>query len=149
MQVLEALQQGASHDALVCCAGYVLGEYGRLVPEVPTHVQFALLHERFPTVSNETKARPPTAPPVTATDACSTGVGPAVADMRTEPAAGGPRQSGKRVGSRVGVTLMPLFRIVRWMQGLLLTTYLKFLIADPEDASLRSLAEEVFDRYSR
>ena len=35
------------------------------------------------------------------------------------------------------------------MQGLLLTTYLKFLIADPEDASLRSLAEEVFDRYSR
>ena len=54
-QVLEALQQGASHDALVCCAGYVLGEYGRLVPEVPTHVQFALLHERFLTVSNETK----------------------------------------------------------------------------------------------
>lgn len=35
------------------------------------------------------------------------------------------------------------------LQGLLLTTYLKFLIADPEDASLRSLAEEVFDRYSR
>ena len=55
MQVLEALQQGASHNALVCCAGYVLGEYGRLVPEVPTHVQFALLHERFLTVSNETK----------------------------------------------------------------------------------------------
>ena len=54
-QVLEALQQGASHDALVCCAGYVLGEYGRLVKEVPTHVQFALLHERFLTVSNETK----------------------------------------------------------------------------------------------
>ena len=54
-QVLEALQQGASHDALVCCAGYVLGEYGRLVPEVPTHVQFALLQERFLTVSNETK----------------------------------------------------------------------------------------------
>ncbi|CAK0759184.1 hypothetical protein CVIRNUC_002678 [Coccomyxa viridis] len=87
-KVLEALQQGASHDALVCCAGYVLGEYGRLVKEVPTHVQFALLHERFLTVSNETK-------------------------------------------------------------GLLLTTYLKFLIADPEDASLRALAEEVFDRYSR
>ena len=57
VQVLEALQQGASHDALVCCAGYVLGEYGRLVPEVPTHVQFALLHERFLTVSNETKAK--------------------------------------------------------------------------------------------
>ena len=53
------------------------------------------------------------------------------------------------LNSRVGVTLRPLFRIVRWMQGLLLTTYLKFLIADPEDASLRSLAEEVFDRYSR
>jgi hypothetical protein len=35
------------------------------------------------------------------------------------------------------------------VQGLLLTTYLKFLIADPDDASLRSLAEEVFDRYSR
>lgn len=62
--MLEALQQGASHDALVCCAGYVLGEYGRLVPEVPTHVQFALLQERFLTVSNETKARlPPTSIP--------------------------------------------------------------------------------------
>ena len=36
-----------------------------------------------------------------------------------------------------------------WVQGLLLTTYLKFLIADPDDANLRSLAEEVFDRYSR
>jgi hypothetical protein len=34
-------------------------------------------------------------------------------------------------------------------QGLLLTTYLKLLIADPEDANLRSLAEEVFERYSR
>lgn len=55
LQVLEALQDGASHDALVCCAGYVLGEYGRLVPEVPSHVQFALLQERFLTVSNETK----------------------------------------------------------------------------------------------
>ena len=56
--MLEALQHGASHDALVCCAGYILGEYGRLVPEVPSHVQFALLHERFLTVSNETKASP-------------------------------------------------------------------------------------------
>ena len=35
------------------------------------------------------------------------------------------------------------------MQGLLLTAYLKFLIADPGDANLRSLAEEVFQRYSR
>lgn len=54
-QVLESLQDGASHDALVSCAGYILGEYGRLVPEVPTHVQFALLQERFPVVSTETK----------------------------------------------------------------------------------------------
>ena len=55
-QVLEALQAGAGHDALVCCAGYILGEYGRLVAsEVPTHVQFALLQERFLTVTNETK----------------------------------------------------------------------------------------------
>ena len=61
--MLEALQQGASHDALVCCAGYVLGEYGRLVKEVPTHVQFALLHERFLTVSNETKVGCEKTPP--------------------------------------------------------------------------------------
>ncbi len=54
--MLEALQAGAAHDALVCCAGYILGEYGRLVAaEVPMHVQFALLQERFLTVSNETK----------------------------------------------------------------------------------------------
>ncbi|BDA41202.1 AP-2 complex subunit alpha-1 [Coccomyxa sp. Obi] len=87
-KVLESLQDGASHDALVSCAGYILGEYGRLVPEVPTHVQFALLQERFPVVSTETK-------------------------------------------------------------GLLLTTYLKFLIADPGDTNLKALAEDVFNKYSR
>lgn len=36
-----------------------------------------------------------------------------------------------------------------WLQGLLLTTYLKFLIADPDDANLKALAEEVFNKYSR
>lgn len=34
-------------------------------------------------------------------------------------------------------------------QGLLLTTYLKFLTADAADETLRGLVEEVFDRYSR
>ena len=56
-QALEALQRGAVHEALVCCAGYLLGEYGRLVADVPAHVQFALLQERFVAVSSEAKAR--------------------------------------------------------------------------------------------
>lgn len=30
-QVMEVLQRGASHEALVCLAAYVLGEYGKLV----------------------------------------------------------------------------------------------------------------------
>jgi len=30
-QVMEVLQRGASHEALVCLAAYVLGEYGRLI----------------------------------------------------------------------------------------------------------------------
>ena len=46
-------------------------------------------------------------------------------------------------------TAASLINLCHLLQGLLLTTYLKFLIADPEDASLRALAEEVFDRYSR
>ncbi len=45
-------------------------------------------------------------------------------------------------------SLCPTLVYVR-LQGLLLTTYLKFLIADPGDANLKALAEEVFNRYSR
>ncbi len=30
-QVMEVLQRGSSHEALVCLAAYVLGEYGRLI----------------------------------------------------------------------------------------------------------------------
>jgi AP-2 complex subunit alpha len=30
-QVMEVLQRGASHEALVCLAAYVLGEYGKLI----------------------------------------------------------------------------------------------------------------------
>ena len=54
-QVVEALQRGASNEALVCVAGYVLGEYGRLLPDVPIHAQFLLLQERFVSVSPEAK----------------------------------------------------------------------------------------------
>lgn len=30
-QVVEVLKRGASHESLMCMAGYVLGEYGRLI----------------------------------------------------------------------------------------------------------------------
>ena len=55
LQVLEALQRGAAHESLVCCAAYLLGEYGRQVQQVPLRDQFALLQERFVTVSSEAK----------------------------------------------------------------------------------------------
>ena len=55
MQVLEALQRGAAHESLVCCAAYLLGEYGRQVQQVPLRDQFTLLQERFVTVSSEAK----------------------------------------------------------------------------------------------
>ena len=54
-QVIEALQRGAAHESLVCCAAYLLGEYGRQVEEVPVRDQFNLLQERFVTVSSEAK----------------------------------------------------------------------------------------------
>lgn len=53
--MLEALQRGAAHESLVCCAAYLLGEYGRQVQQVPLRDQFALLQERFVTVSSEAK----------------------------------------------------------------------------------------------
>lgn len=56
-QVIEALQRGAAHESLVCCAAYLLGEYGRQVEEVPVRDQFNLLQERFVTVSSEAKVR--------------------------------------------------------------------------------------------
>jgi AP-2 complex subunit alpha len=30
-RVVEVLRRGASHEALMCMAGYVMGEYGRLI----------------------------------------------------------------------------------------------------------------------
>lgn len=56
--MLEALQRGAAHESLVCCAAYLLGEYGRQVQQVPLRDQFALLQERFVTVSSEAKVNP-------------------------------------------------------------------------------------------
>ena len=56
-QVIEALQRGAAHESLVCCAAYLLGEYGRQVQQVPLREQFALLQERFVTVSSEAKVK--------------------------------------------------------------------------------------------
>ena len=54
--MVEALQRGASNEALVCVAGYVLGEYGRLLqPEVPIQAQFMMLQDRFISVSPEAK----------------------------------------------------------------------------------------------
>lgn len=57
LQVIEALQRGAAHESLVCCAAYLLGEYGRQVEAVPLREQFGLLQERFVTVSSEAKVR--------------------------------------------------------------------------------------------
>ena len=54
--MIEALQRGAAHESLVCCAAYLLGEYGRQVQSVPLREQFGLLQERFVTVSSEAKA---------------------------------------------------------------------------------------------
>lgn len=55
LQVVEALQRGAAHESLVCCAAYILGEYGRSLKDLPVQEQFTLLHERFPAVSAEAK----------------------------------------------------------------------------------------------
>eukprot|EP00891_Asterochloris_glomerata_P007006 jgi/Astpho2/7006/fgenesh1_pm.00107_%23_19_t len=54
-KVVEALQRGAAHESLVCCAAYILGEYGRSLKDLPVQEQFTLLHERFPAVSAEAK----------------------------------------------------------------------------------------------
>lgn len=55
---MEALQRGASNEPMVCVAGYLLGEYGRLLTDIPTSAQFALLQERFVSTSPEAKASP-------------------------------------------------------------------------------------------
>ena len=55
--MVEALQRGASNEALVCVAAYVLGEYGRLLSDVPVQAQFLLLQERFAALSPDAKAR--------------------------------------------------------------------------------------------
>ncbi|MCJ1422498.1 hypothetical protein MMC29_000378 [Sticta canariensis] len=87
-KAVEALQRGASNEPLVCVAGYLLGEYGKLLQDVPIHSQFALLQERFIVVSPEAKA-------------------------------------------------------------MLLTSFLKLLLADSNDVQLKNSVETVLDRYSR
>eukprot|EP00884_Botryococcus_braunii_P018832 jgi/Botrbrau1/5632/Bobra.55_1s0021.1 len=83
-----ALQRGASHEAIVCCAGYLLGEYGKHLSDVTPRQLFQELHERFPVLSNEGK-------------------------------------------------------------GLLLTAYLKLLLAAPDDQALKAEVDAVYDRYGR
>lgn len=84
--MVEALQRGASYEALICCAGFLLGEYGRLISgEVPLTEQFGLLHSRFIAASPETKA-------------------------------------------------------------LLLSTYLKFGVSEPQNGQLKQLIGDVFNR---
>jgi AP-2 complex subunit alpha len=46
-QVMEVLQRGASHEALVCLAAYTLGEYGKLI-----RVRFATLLKSIPSISS-------------------------------------------------------------------------------------------------
>lgn len=55
-QAVEALERGASYDSFVCAAGYLIGEYGVLLKEVPPLKQFKLLHDRFVSTSPDTKA---------------------------------------------------------------------------------------------
>lgn len=57
-QAYEALGRGASHEAMVCCAAYLLGEYGKQLQEATPRQLFQTLHERFPTLSNEGKVCP-------------------------------------------------------------------------------------------
>lgn len=55
LQVYEALQRGSVHEALVCTAGYVLGDYGNTMKGVPPAELFALLQERFPSMPPHAK----------------------------------------------------------------------------------------------
>ncbi|KAK9841331.1 hypothetical protein WJX74_004023 [Apatococcus lobatus] len=54
-KVYEALQRGSVHEALVCTAGYVLGDYGNTMKGVPPSELFALLQERFPSMPPHAK----------------------------------------------------------------------------------------------
>ena len=56
LQAVEGLQRGASHDTFVSAAGYIIGEYGHELKDVPASQQFKLLHQRFVAASSETKA---------------------------------------------------------------------------------------------
>ena len=55
VQVYEALQRGSVHEALICTAGYVLGDYGNTMKGVPPGELFALLQERFPSMPPHAK----------------------------------------------------------------------------------------------
>lgn len=55
VQVYEALQRGSVHEALICTAGYVLGDYGNTMKGVPPAELFALLQERFPSMPPHAK----------------------------------------------------------------------------------------------
>ena len=55
IQALEGLQRGARHDTYISAAGYIIGEYGHELKDVPAMEQFRLLHERFISSSSDTK----------------------------------------------------------------------------------------------
>lgn len=53
-----ALPPCSAPQVFVKCSGYLIGEYGRLLPDVPVLDQFRLLHTRFLAAAPDTKVRP-------------------------------------------------------------------------------------------
>ena len=132
--MVEALQRGASNEALVCVAAYVLGEYGRLLSDVPVQAQFLLLHERFAALSPDAKV-------CLLLSALSLRASPELQHMQKTPARrpgilGTPRRCARA-------------HSVLHVQGMLLTAYMKLLVAEPQNTQLKSGVEEVYERYSR
>eukprot|EP00210_Caulerpa_lentillifera_P000422 g410.t1 len=88
-KVIEALQRGGAHEALISVAGFILGEYGSFVRNEFSPMElFHLLQDRFPASSMKTK-------------------------------------------------------------GLLLTSYLKLVMMDPNNQELKNSVVQVFEYYSK
>lgn len=54
-KAVDALRRGAAYEVFVKCAGYLMGEYGKLLQDISTMEQFTLLQERFIMATSETK----------------------------------------------------------------------------------------------
>ena len=163
MQAIEGLKRGSGHDTYVCAAGYLIGEYGSQVKSATPVEQFKLLQGSFLTSAVDTKVhlcpsfRLFIAPLASAHTLKTMLLMIAGCNCMSYCSSHKALNQGYKFPNS-----FPLCQHIRLryiipstsdnyfcMKALLLTAYMKMLVASPNQGELKELVQSAFTRYAR